>query len=408
MTVSLLTFGCRLNAHESDGMEHYAHQGRINDGHPTIIVNTCTVTAEAERQARQAIRRAHRQNPEAKIIVTGCASEHDASRWKDLPGVQRVIPNNDKMTPAIWGVRNTEHARLPPSRHIRALLQVQQGCDHRCTFCIIPYGRGNSSSIPVAHIEERARALTEAGHHEIVLTGVDLASWRQAGQSLGTLCRHLLQHVPDIKRLRLSSIDPTILDPDQGDRALWDLLAHEPRLMPHLHLSLQAGSNLILKRMKRRHTTQHVTAMMKKARELRPEIGFGADVIAGFPTETDELFQETKQFLTEQDIPFLHVFPYSERPGTPAARMPALPRPVRQERAAQLRTVGDASRAAFLNRFIGHTVTILMESTTNGHTPEFAHVHLTDELTQARGTFQTVRILHQEGGKLTASLSSVS
>ncbi|MXV36586.1 MULTISPECIES: MiaB/RimO family radical SAM methylthiotransferase [unclassified Saccharibacter] len=402
MSVSLLTFGCRLNAHESEGMEHYARLGQINDGAPTIIVNTCTVTAEAERQARQAIRRAHRQTPDAKIVVTGCASERDAARWEALPGVQRVVPNGEKLTPAMWGVRDGEKPSLPPSRHVRALLQIQQGCDHRCTFCIIPYGRGDASSIALEDIITRARALSEAGHHELVLTGVDLASWQQDGQSLGTLCRAILQAVPELAQLRLSSLDPILLDPEHGDRVLWDVLENEPRLAPHLHLSLQAGSDLILKRMKRRHSTAQVATILQHARALRPDIGVGADVIAGFPTETDALFHETKDFLTEQAIPFLHVFPYSERPGTPAARMPAVPRPIRQERAAQLRAVGEASRDAFLDRFIGREDTLLMESATTGHLPNFASVRLEENAQSTRGTLQKVRILHHTGGKLIA------
>ncbi|MXV45314.1 MiaB/RimO family radical SAM methylthiotransferase [Saccharibacter sp. 17.LH.SD] len=394
MSISLLTFGCRLNAHESDSMAHYARQGQANDAHETdtIIVNTCTVTAEAERQARQAIRRAHRKNPEARIIVTGCASERNKAQWAALPGVQRIVPNADKMTPALWGAHS---ATPPPSRHIRALLQVQQGCDHRCTFCVIPFGRGDSTSTPLEEVIQRGRILSEDGHHEIVLTGVDLASWRIDDQGLGFLCHRLLQEIPALHRLRLSSIDPILLDPDKGDRLLWDLIANEPRFMPHLHLSLQAGSDLILKRMKRRHNTTRVAALIARARQLRPTIGFGADVIAGFPTETDELFNETHDFLLEQQIPFLHVFPYSERPNTPAARMPALPKAIRQERAAQLRQVGDTNRALFLSRFIGDETTILMESATTGHTPEFANVQLEDSQHSTRGMLQPCCITRQ-------------
>ena len=368
---SVLTFGCRLNAHESDGMTHHA---RGQDD--TIIVNTCAVTTTAERQARQAIRRAHRERPDAKIVVTGCASEIDAKRWMELPGVVRVVPNADKLKPTTWG---DSKPGLPPSRHARALLQVQQGCDHRCTFCIIPYGRGDSRSTPTTEAISRARALTEAGHREIVLTGVDIASWQGTdGEGLGRMCRTLLQDVPAIERLRLSSIDPVILDPETGDRDLWWLLENEPRLMPHLHLSLQAGSDLILKRMKRRHTTTQVASMLQHARTLRPNIGVGADLIAGFPTETDTLFNETLSFIEEQAIPFLHVFPYSERPGTPAARMPAVPNGERQDRAARLRAVGEANRDTFLERFIGQTVDVLIETPDRGHSPEFAAVRLAD------------------------------
>ncbi|TPW36807.1 MiaB/RimO family radical SAM methylthiotransferase [Oecophyllibacter saccharovorans] len=384
-TVSLLTFGCRLNAHESDAMGHYARLARREgaDAPPTIIVNTCTVTAEAERQARQAIRRAHRQNPQARIIVTGCASERAPDSWRALPGVSQVVANGTKLNPASWGVEAEADPGLPPSRHTRALLQVQQGCDHRCTFCIIPFGRGAARSLPQDEIIARARALAEAGHVELVLTGVDIASWQESGRSLGALCQTLLDSVPDIARLRLSSIDPTLLDTRTGDRALWQLLAEEPRFMPHLHLSLQAGADLILKRMKRRHLTENVRKLVQQVRRLRPDTGFGADLIAGFPTETDALFEEGCRFIEELGLPFLHVFPYSERPGTPAARMPALPRALRQERAARLRQLGYTNRDAFLARFVGRETEVLMETPIRGHTPEFAAFKL-DALSPAR------------------------
>ncbi len=415
MSISLLTFGCRLNAHESDAMEHLARQAhaRSNNGPDsptqTIIVNTCTVTAEAERQARQAIRRAHRENPEAHIIVTGCASERAQEMWAALPGVTKVIPNQEKTTPSTWGLPEELGLTPPPSRYIRALLQVQQGCDNDCTFCVIPAGRGHSTSMGIDEILPKARALVEAGHREIVLTGVDIASWQHKDSRLGHLCRTILDHVPEIARLRLSSIDPMILTPETGDPALWDLIANEPRFMPHLHLSLQAGSDLILKRMKRRHSTKDVATLIQHARKLRPDIGFGADVIAGFPTETDALFEETFQFLKEQAIPFLHVFPYSERPGTPAARMPAMPRALRQERAAKLRTLGEANRDHFLNRFIGRETTVLMESPTTGHTPEFAAFTLvagadTPKREGTRGMLEKIRITGAHEGMLFAEI----
>ncbi|PHI95087.1 tRNA (N(6)-L-threonylcarbamoyladenosine(37)-C(2))-methylthiotransferase MtaB [Parasaccharibacter apium] len=407
MSITLLTFGCRLNAHESDAMEHLARQGLGQEGH-TIIVNSCTVTAEAERQARQAIRRAHRENPSARIIVTGCASERAAEAWAALPGVTKVIPNTEKTHPSTWGLPEEAGRTPPPSRYIRALLQVQQGCDNDCTFCVIPAGRGQSTSMPLADIIPKARALTEAGHCEIVLTGVDIASWQHGGQGLGQLCRHLLDEVPEIARLRLSSIDPMILTPKEGDHALWQLIADEPRFMPHLHLSLQAGSDLILKRMKRRHNTQDVAKLVQHVRRLRPDAGFGADVIAGFPTETEALFQETYEFLAEQAIPFLHVFPYSERPGTPAARMPSIPRAIRQERAAKLRHLGHEVREQFLRRFIGQEKTVLMESPTSGHTPEFAAFTLTSAPQNMpptqRGRLERIRILKVQDGLLLAEI----
>lgn len=403
MSVTLLTFGCRLNAHESDAMEHLARQGQTQDG-KTIIVNTCTVTAEAERQARQTIRRAHRENPTARIIVTGCASERAADAWAALPGVSQVIPNTEKTRPSTWGLPEEAGHAPPPSRHIRALLQVQQGCDNDCTFCVIPAGRGHSTSMPPEEIIPKARALTEAGHCELVLTGVDIASWQQKDMGLGQLCRHLLDEVPEIARLRLSSIDPMILTPDTGDRALWDLIADEPRFMPHLHLSLQAGSDLILKRMKRRHSTSDVAGLMTQVRRLRPDTGFGADVIAGFPTETEALFQETHDFLAEQAIPFLHVFPYSERPGTPAARMPAMPKAIRQERAARLRALGQSIRDSFLSRFVGQEKTVLMESPTTGHTPEFAAFTLSETQPSHRGRLERIHITGVQDGMLTAEI----
>ncbi|MDE7541103.1 MiaB/RimO family radical SAM methylthiotransferase [Gluconobacter sphaericus] len=398
MTASILTFGCRLNAHESDGMAHHA-RGQTD----TIIVNTCAVTTTAERQARQAIRRAHRENPDAKIVVTGCASDIAPDRWAELPGVVRVVSNEDKLKPAIWGDTS---ANLPPSRHVRALLQVQQGCDHRCTFCIIPYGRGDSRSTPIEDAITRAEALVEAGHQEIVLTGVDIASWQGfEGKGLGTLCRELLRRVEGIRRLRLSSIDPVLLDVETGDGDLWWLLENEPRLMPHLHLSLQAGSDLILKRMKRRHDTAGVAATLRRVRSVRPGAGIGADLIAGFPTETDALFEETRTFIEEQQIPFLHVFPYSERPGTPAARMPAVPNAERQKRAACLRDIGEANRDRFLQRLIGTEFNILVETPDRGHSPEFAAVRLTGTASAPiRGSFVPVRATALENGTLLAEI----
>lgn len=397
MNPTLLTFGCRLNAHESDAMAHHA-RGKDD----TIIVNTCAVTTTAERQARQAVRRAHRERPDAKIIITGCASEIDAARWSALPGVTRVIPNADKLKPEIWGDTTPG---LPPSRHARALLQVQQGCDHRCTFCIIPFGRGDSRSTPTEEAITRAQALCETGHREIVLTGVDIASWSGANnEGLGAMCRSLLRAVPGIERLRLSSIDPVALDTKNGDPDLWWLLENEPRLMPHLHLSLQAGSDLILKRMKRRHTTACVADLISRARQMRPDLGIGADLIAGFPTETNTLFEETLSFIQDQAIPFLHVFPYSERPGTPAARMPAVPNSERQERAARLRAAGEANRDAFLARFIGKNVTVLVETPTQGHSPEFAPVNLSGNI-PPRGTIALASVTGIENGALIGKIS---
>lgn len=399
----ILTFGCRLNAHESDTLAHLA-RGEGN----AVIVNTCAVTATAERQARQAIRRAHRADPQAPVIVTGCASERDPASWLSLPGVTRIVPNARKLDPSSWpSIRGAPRAEPPPSRHARALLQVQNGCDHRCTFCVIPQGRGPSRSASLAESVSRARALAQAGHREIVLTGVDIASWQDGGgEGLGTLCREILRAVPEIARLRLSSLDPVLLHPEHGDRDLWRLLEDESRLAPHLHLSLQAGSDLILKRMKRRHDTASVARALDRARALRPGIAVGADLIAGFPTETDALFEETLAFVTAQAIPFLHVFPYSERPGTPAARMPAVPNATRQERARRLREAGEKTRAAFLDGLTGTVLDVLIETPGYGHSAQFAPVRMNPvrleegQTSPPRGSLVALRILSRDGDTL--------
>ena len=385
MTVDILTFGCRLNTYESEVMRgHIQAQGAAALDN-TIIVNTCAVTAEAERQARQAIRRAHRENPTAKIVVTGCAVQINPENWAALPGVTRVLGNEDKLKPESWladapsavsdimAARETAaHLVTEFAGRARAFVQVQQGCDHRCTFCIIPFGRGPNRSVPIGAIVEQVRTLVATGYREIVLTGVDIASYGPdlpGRPSLGQMVRRLLAAVPELPRLRLSSIDPANIDPD-----LWRLIEHEPRLMPHLHLSLQAGSDLILKRMKRRHLRQQGLDVIARARALRPGIAIGADLIAGFPTETEFLFNETLEFVQQAQIPYLHVFPYSERPGTPAARMPAIPVPLRRERAAQLRQA--ATTTAFLAAQLGRTITVLAETATGGHCEHFAPIRI--------------------------------
>jgi threonylcarbamoyladenosine tRNA methylthiotransferase MtaB len=353
----------------------------------TVIVNTCAVTAEAERQARQAIRRAHRERPEARIVVTGCAAQIDPARWADLPGVSRVLGNADKLRPEAWApdagsaVSDIMAARETAAHLVtefagrsRAFVQVQQGCDHRCTFCIIPFGRGPSRSVPAGAVVAQVRALVEAGYREVVLTGVDLTSYGPdlpGTPSLGQLVRRVLALVPELPRLRLSSLDPEEIDPE-----LWRLIGSEPRLMPHLHLSMQAGADLILKRMKRRHSRAGALAAIARARALRPGIAIGADLIAGFPTETDALFRETLDFVAEAELPYLHVFPYSERPGTPAARMPAVPRPLRRERAARLREAGRAQAARFHADLVGRELAVLTENDGIGRTEHFAPVRL--------------------------------
>lgn len=400
----VLTFGCRLNLHESEAI---AAQTRHLDD--VVIVNTCAVTASAERQARQAVRRAHRERPDARIVVTGCAAQVAPEKWLALPGVSRIVGNVEKTKAAIWKadaldapprpVPDIMTAPVPATPvvetggHVRALLQVQQGCDHRCTFCIIPFGRGPSRSVGVADVVGRARVLVEAGHREIVLTGVDIASWGQdldGRPTLGVLCRAVLDGVPDLARLRLSSLDPAAFDEE-----LWRVLAEEPRFAPHLHLSLQAANDLVLKRMKRRHSRAQAGALIERARSLRPELGVGADLIAGFPTETDEQAQDTLDFVRDHRIAYLHVFPYSERPGTPAARMPAVPNALRQQRAAALREAGLANRTLFWQGLvdqglIGGTLDVLMEGPERGHSAQFAAIRLTGTRAQ-RGERLIVR-----------------
>ncbi|WP_372619691.1 tRNA (N(6)-L-threonylcarbamoyladenosine(37)-C(2))-methylthiotransferase MtaB [Falsiroseomonas sp.] len=374
MMPDILTFGCRLNASESDAIRALAAgQG------DALIVNTCAVTTEAERQARQAIRKAARENPSRRILVTGCAAEIAPDAWAGLPGVERVIANAAKLRPESWAMPGAAPIALPEApaglgSRARAFVQVQQGCDHRCTFCVIPFGRGPSRSVPVGAVVEQVRGLVARGHKEVVLTGVDIASYGPdlpGRPTLGQMVRRLLALVPELPRLRLSSLDPVGMDDD-----LWRLLAEEARLMPHLHLSLQHGADLILKRMKRRHSRAEAVALCHRARRLRPGIAFGADLIAGFPTETEEHFAEMLATVEECGLTFLHVFPYSERPGTPAARMPQLPVPVRRERAARLREAGRRAARRFCEARLGQVEHVLLEAPDRGHSAHFAPVRL--------------------------------
>ncbi len=353
-----------------------------------VVVNTCAVTAAAERQARQAIRSTHRDRPAARIVVTGCAAQLDPAAWSALPGVVRVLGNAEKLAPESWSeaalgtgdavsdimaARETApHLVTRFADRARAFVQVQQGCDHRCSFCIIPYARGPSRSVPAGAVVEQVRTLVRAGYREVVLTGVDIASWGTdlpGRPPLGQLARRLLALVPDLPRLRLSSLDPAGLDDD-----LWGLLADEPRLMPHLHLSLQAGADLILKRMRRRHLTDDAARVIERARRLRPGLSLGADLIAGFPTEDDALFEQTLSFVREQALPYLHVFPYSERPDTPAARMPAVPMATRRARAACLRDAAADTARRYHATLLGQPLRVLLESPTAGHSEQFAPV----------------------------------
>ena len=378
----VLTFGCRLNVYEGEVIR--SHAGHLAD---TVVVNTCAVTAEAERQARQAIRRLHRERPHAQIVVTGCAAQIAPAAWAALPGVARILGNEDKLRPESWApdagsavsdimaARQTApHLVTEFAGRARAFVEVQQGCDHRCTFCIIPFGRGPSRSVPMGAVVAQARALVEAGFRELVLTGVDVTSYGRdlpGAPTLGQLARRLLALLPELPRLRLSSLDPVEIDAD-----LWRLIEGEPRLLPHLHLSIQAGSDLILKRMARRHLRPDVLAVVTRARALRPDMAFGADLIAGFPTETEALFAETLALVDEAALTYLHVFPYSERPGTPAARMPPVPVPLRRERAARLREAGRAQARRFHESRIGRIASILGETGERGHTEHFSPVRL--------------------------------
>jgi len=383
MSVEILTFGCRLNTYESEVMR--GHAAALDD---TIIVNTCAVTAESERQARQAVRKAHRDRPEARIVVTGCAAQIDPESWAKLPGVSRVLGNEEKLKAEFWtpdapgavsdimlARENAAHLVTEFAGRTRAFVQVQQGCDHRCTFCIIPFGRGPNRSVPLGAVVEQARALVATGYRELVLTGVDITSYGPdlpGSPRLGQMVRRLLALVPELPRLRLSSLDPAAIDND-----LWRLIAEEPRLMPHLHLSLQAANDIILKRMKRRHSRDQAAEVIDRARALRPGIAFGVDLIAGFPTETDEMFEDTLAFVRDAELPYLHVFPYSERPGTPAARMPSVDVRLRRERAARLREAGLTNAARFHADQIGKTVSVLAETSSNGHSEHFAPTRFT-------------------------------
>jgi len=381
MSVKVENFGCRLNALEGDVAQAAANAAGRDK---TIIINGCAVTGEALRQARQAARRAKRIDPDHEIIVTGCAAQTDGPSFAAMPEVDRVLGNEEKLDPAAYAagtpvavgdiMARTRATPLPvtpqPSR-ARAFVQVQTGCDHRCTFCIIPFGRGNARSLPIAEVVAQCRDLVARGHGEIVLTGVDVTSYGpDIGEvGLGGLVRAILDQVPELPRLRLSSIDAVEIDP-----TLLDMVVHEERLMPHLHLSLQAGDNMILKRMKRRHTREQAIDFCEKLKAQRPEIAFGADIIAGFPTETDPMFENSLALVADCNIAWLHVFPFSARPGTPAARMPQLAGDIIKERAAALRDAGARQRAKTLEARVGTRQYVLVEKPGEGRTPCFARV----------------------------------
>ncbi len=378
----VITLGCRLNAFESEVMRDHAQAAGLADA---IIVNTCTVTREAERQARQTVRKQRRLNPDAKIIVTGCAAQMDPDAFAAMPEVDHVIGNDEKMKAEtfmrlgnhpqvlvndIMSVKETAgHLIQGFDGRARAFVQVQQGCDHRCTFCIIPFARGANRSVPLGAIVEQTRTLVQAGFKEVVLTGVDICSYGDdlPGQPrLGDVARRLLNQVPELERLRLSSLDPAAMDD-----GLFDLLANEPRLMPHLHLSLQAMDDMVLKRMKRRHLRGDALRAAERARQARPDVVLGADLIAGFPTETDAMFENTLSAVADMGLTHLHVFPYSERDGTPAAKMPAVDVAVRKERAARLRDAGERALADAMTAAAGSEVTVLTEKDDTGRSEHF-------------------------------------
>ncbi len=410
--IDIITFGCRLNAFESEVIRSAAGEAGLVDA---VIVNTCAVTAEAERQARQAIRRARREHPGRRIIVTGCAATLAPDRYAALPEIDRVLDNDAKLrVESYLEAGSTPTPSLPPphageggggatgesneraTARARAYLQVQHGCDHRCTFCIIPYARGASRSVPIGVVAERTRELVAAGYREIVLTGVDLTAYGAdlPGQpSLGQMARRLLAAVPELRRLRFSSLDPGEIDED-----LWRLLGDEARVMPHLHLSLQAGDDLILKRMKRRHSRADAIAVARRARRLRPEIAIGADLIAGFPTESDDMFGRSLDLVAECGIAFLHVFPYSERSGTPAARMPAVAPALVRERAARLRAAGAAALTADLRSRIGSAGEVLIEQQGRGRAAFYAPVEF--GTAGEPGALQNMRFVDAGAGRL--------
>jgi threonylcarbamoyladenosine tRNA methylthiotransferase MtaB len=393
VSVEVVTFGCRLNAAESEVIRREAERAGFDD---TVVVNTCAVTAEAVRQARQAIRALRRARPLAKIVVTGCAAQTEPQTFIAMAEADQVLGNAEKLKAASWAqaraafdlddapkaIVNDIMAVKETAAHLvdafagrtRAFVQVQNGCDHRCTFCIIPYGRGNSRSVAMGAVVDDVRRLVGNGYREIVLTGVDVTSYGAdlpGAPKLGTLVKQILKHVPELERLRLSSIDSV-----EADRDLLDALAHEARVMPHLHLSLQAGDDLILKRMKRRHSRAEAIAFCNTVRRLRPDVVFGADLIAGFPTETESMFENSLDLVDACGLTHLHVFPFSPRPGTPAARMPQLPRDVVKERARRLRERGALALRQYLDGEVGATRRVLTESPEIGRTEQFTPVRL--------------------------------
>jgi threonylcarbamoyladenosine tRNA methylthiotransferase MtaB len=409
VSLDVVTFGCRLNIAESEVIKREAARAGYGDA---VVVNTCAVTSEAVKQARQNIRRIKRERPDARIVVTGCAAQSEAATFAAMPEVDRVLGNEEKLDARAWAGASrvavgdimavktlTAHGVDHIDGHTRAFVQVQNGCDHRCTFCIIPFGRGNSRSLPVDDVVAQARRLISNGYREIVLTGVDITSYGadlDGAPKLGALVKRLLKDIPDLARLRLSSIDSVEADDD-----LLDALASEQRLMPHLHLSLQAGDDMILKRMKRRHTRSDAIMFCREVRRLRPDVVFGADIIAGFPTETEDMFARSLDLVEECGLTQLHVFPFSPRPGTPAARMPQIDRRVIKERAQRLRDKGEVALRRYLESQIGRQRQVLTERGGIGRTEQFTAVRLASPLQP--GLIIDLKVAGHDGRQLIAA-----
>jgi threonylcarbamoyladenosine tRNA methylthiotransferase MtaB len=416
MTTDIVTFGCRLNAYESEVIREKAQKAGLENA---VIFNTCAVTAEAERQARQAIRKYRRDYPTRKIIVTGCAAQINPDSFASMAEVDQILGNTEKLQETYFDP-STAHARVivndimsvrETAEHLiagfdgraRAFIQVQNGCDHRCTFCTIPYGRGNSRSAPLGVIVDQVHLLLEKGFQEIVLTGVDITAYGAdlpGKPTLGQMIKRLLAQVPNLPRLRLSSLDPVEADPD-----LFHVFERDQRLMPHFHLSLQAGDDMILKRMKRRHLRQDAINICNRFRTIRSDVTFGADIIAGFPTETDEMFDNTLRIIEDCDLSFLHVFPYSPRAGTPAARMPQVKGDVIKERAALLRESGQRNLQKTCERYVGQEVNVLLETETQGHSEHFLKVQF--NAPQVAGNIVKAKIVSVGDGCVEASLLSL-
>lgn len=418
--IEVINFGCRLNIYEGEVIKQQAAEAGLENA---LIFNSCAVTAEAERQVRQSIRKARKANPDAKIIVTGCGAQINPKQYADMAEVDSVIGNEEKLSKTTYQALTANHWQPTTEKIIvndimsvretashlvasfegkaRAFVQVQNGCDHRCTFCIIPFGRGNSRSVPMGEIVEQVRGLVAAGYNEVVLTGVDISDYGKdlpSTPTLGQMCKRLLALVPDLARLRISSLDAVEVDDD-----LLALFANEPRLMPHIHISLQAGDDMVLKRMKRRHNRQDIIDFCAKMRALRPDVVFGADIIAGFPTETDEMFENTLNLVRETGLIYLHVFPYSARVGTPAAKMPQVAKEIRKNRAAKLRAAGEENLQKYLQTQIGKNAKILVEKELVGRTEHFAMVAL--DTPQEAGKIITAKIIKSDNNQLFANFA---